>query len=186
MTGNRSIGWHIATLALATLLLGASSCKLWLTRDADPRTGEGTRLEQDQAECRERSRGADATAFESCMAELGWSEAKIRSANSDAEPAAPVTASEGPVEPAEPGTSTDTLPAVAPATAVAAPRSEPAPSPPDPSASSADKTAPESGSSGWWKLGGTPDDLKRDRAACGDTSAPGTVDCLKAKGWKLL
>jgi|GEM_PF-6930845 len=192
MTAKHPIACFVATGALVALLLVSGGCKLWLTRGADPRTGEGKRLEQDQARCLEQSQGVESGTFESCMKALGWTEAKIKSATSPTTPNTPAKASEDSVRSAdhempsaEDGTPASATPPVAPATAT--PQVETGRSIIDPSTATAEESAPESASRGWWKLGGTPDDLKRDRAACAETGdLAKTNECLKSKGWKSL
>ncbi len=174
-------------------LITLNACKTYYKRG-----GDGSTLAADQAECQRRTGDAAGEQYRACLRELGWAttgqplEAKaptvpaVNEQDAEKNAEAPSEAND-PVKP-EPKMTTPVTVEVKPAP----PLQEATPGTP---AAAIPRTPKAVGS--WFKLGGTPAQLKTDQADCLTESQhsrqslswsadPGFLTCMRARGWHAL
>jgi|GEM_PF-2982223 len=175
--------WHsrnsrcVSALILLACVLGAlSACKTYYKRG-----GDAGALAADQAECQRRTGRAGGEPYLTCLRELGWATVTSEPDAGAGRNAAGVTTDtthSGDSPEAEPVLTT---PVVTKETLID---------------SSSARPPPEAIGS-WFKLGGSPAQLKTDQADCMTRSHgasqslswstdPDFLACMKARGWRAL
>ena len=179
---------------LVCVLSTLNACKTYYKRG-----GDGNALAADQATCQRRTGDAAGEQYQACLRELGWSSAgqpleagaprvpAVDERDAEEKVEAPPTRANAPVVP-DPKM-------ITPVTVEVEPARPPQEATPDKPAAAIPKRPRAVGS--WFKLGGSPAQLKTDQADCLAESPhskqslswsadPDFLTCMRARGWRAL